>query len=132
MANNGLTFHNGKLLALWEAGLPYEIRVPSLETTGPYLCDGYLDSAFTAHPKVDPMTGELIFFGYALDVAPYLKYGIISARGELLQITPINIPIPSGPHDFAITKNYTILMDLPLRFRPEREKQGLPAWMFET
>ncbi|NEQ38261.1 MAG: 9-cis-epoxycarotenoid dioxygenase [Okeania sp. SIO3I5] len=132
VANNGLIYHNGKLLALWEAGLPYEVRVPSLETIGPYLCDGYLDSAFTAHPKVDPMTGELIFFGYALDAPPYLKYGVISSNGEVLQTVPIDVPVPSGPHDFAITKNYTILMDLPLRFRPEREEQGLPAWMFET
>ncbi|MGB3511407.1 MAG: carotenoid oxygenase family protein [Microcoleaceae cyanobacterium] len=131
VANNGLTYHNGKLLALWEAGLPYTVAVPSLETKEPYLCDGYLDSAVTSHPKVDPMTGELIFFGYALDAAPYLKYGVISSKGELLQTVPINIPVPSGPHDFAITKNYTVLMDLPLRFRPERTEQGLPAWMFE-
>ena len=95
VANNGITFHNGKLLALWEAGVPYEIRIPSLETIGPYLCDGYLDSSFTAHPKVDPRTGELIFFGYALDSLPYLKYGVISSSGELLQTVPISIPVPS-------------------------------------
>ncbi len=131
VSNSSVSYHNGKLLTFWEAGLPYAVEVPSLETIGPYLCDGYLDSTFTSHPKVDPMTGELIFFGYALDAPPYLKYGLISSNGELLQIVPINIPVPSGPHDFAITKNYTILIDLPLRFRPERVEQGLPGWIFE-
>lgn len=131
VANSSVSYHNGKLLAFWEAGLPYAVKAPSLETISPYLCDGYLDSTFTSHPKVDPMTGELIFFGYALDAPPYLKYGVISSNGELLQMVPINIPVPSGPHDFAITKNYTILIDLPLRFRPERVEQGLPGWIFE-
>ncbi|NEN92143.1 MAG: carotenoid oxygenase family protein [Okeania sp. SIO3H1] len=131
VSNSSVSYHNGKLLAFWEAGLPYAVKVPSLETIGPYLCDGYLDSTFTSHPKVDPMTGELIFFGYALDAPPYLKYGVISSHGELLQIVPINIPVPSGPHDFAITKNYTVLIDLPLRFRPERVEKGLPGWIFE-
>ncbi|NEQ74354.1 MAG: 9-cis-epoxycarotenoid dioxygenase [Okeania sp. SIO2C9] len=131
VSNSSVSYHNGKLLSFWEAGLPYAVKVPSLETIGPYLCDGYLDSTFTSHPKVDPMTGELIFFGYALDAPPYLKYGVISSHGELLQIVPINIPVPSGPHDFAITKNYTILIDLPLRFRPERVEKGLPGWIFE-
>lgn len=131
VSNSSVSYHNGKLLAFWEAGLPYAVEVPSLETIGPYLCDGYLDSTFTSHPKVDPMTGELIFFGYALDAPPYLKYGVISSNGELLQIVPINIPVPSGPHDFAITKNYTVFIDLPLRFRPERVEQGLPGWIFE-
>ncbi|NET24276.1 carotenoid oxygenase family protein [Okeania sp. SIO1I7] len=131
VSNSSVSYHNGKLLTFWEAGLPYAVEVPSLETIGPYLCDGYLDSTFTSHPKVDPMTGELIFFGYALDAPPYLKYGVISSHGELLQIVPINIPVPSGPHDFAITKNYTVLIDLPLRFRPERVEKGLPGWIFE-
>lgn len=35
-------------------------------------------------------------------------------------------------HDFAITENYTIFMDLPLTFRRERLEKGEPALMFES
>ncbi len=65
-ANTALAWHHGKLLALWEGGPPHEIKVPSLETVGPYTFGGKLKHAFTAHPKVDPKTGELMFFGYSL------------------------------------------------------------------
>ena len=35
-------------------------------------------------------------------------------------------------HDFAIAEHYTIFMDLPLTFRPERIERGEPGLMFES
>jgi carotenoid cleavage dioxygenase len=34
-------------------------------------------------------------------------------------------------HDFAVTEHYTVFMDLPLTFRPERLKRGEPVLAFE-
>lgn len=119
------------MLALNEGGKPHAIKLPELETIGEYSYNGKLISAFTAHPKVDPVTGEMIFFGYSVFVPPYLQYSVVSAQGELLRTVPIDLPIGVMMHDFAITENYTIFMDLPLTFSRERSQRGEPVMMFE-
>ena len=129
-ANTALILHAGQLLALCEAGTPYAIKVPELETIGEYTYNGKLASAFTAHPKVDPETGEMMFFGRAL-TPPYCKYGVVSPQGELLQTVTIDIPMAVFMHDFAITQKYTIFMDLPLTISDERMERGEPWVMFE-
>ncbi|MBD2242470.1 carotenoid oxygenase family protein [Nostoc sp. FACHB-888] len=130
-ANTALVWHAGQMLALNEGGKPHAIKLPELDTIGEYTYNGKLTSAFTAHPKVDPVTGEMIFFGYSLFVPPYLQYSVVSAQGELLWTVPIDLPIGVMMHDFAITENYTIFMDLPLTFKPERSQRGEPVMMFE-
>jgi carotenoid cleavage dioxygenase len=130
-ANTALVWHGGQLLALWEAGEPHAIQVPSLNTIGPYTYRGKLASAFTAHPKVDPVTGEMMFFGYSLATAPFLQYSVVSAQGELFRTVPIDLPMGVMMHDFAVTEHYTIFMDLPLTFSLERMQRGEPALLFE-
>ena len=129
-ANTALVWHAGQLLALWEGGAPHAIRVPELKTIGEYTYNGKLVSAVTAHPKVDPVTGEMMFFGYGF-APPYLQYSVVSPEGELLQTEPIDIPMAVMMHDFAITEDYTIFMDLPLTFSKERMKRGEPMMKFE-
>ncbi|QKQ76149.1 carotenoid oxygenase family protein [Nostoc sp. TCL240-02] len=130
-ANTALVWHAGQMLALNEGGKPHAIKLPELETIGEYSYNGKLISAFTAHPKVDPVTGEMIFFGYSLFTPPYLQYSVVSAQGELLRTVPIDLSIGVMMHDFAITENYTIFMDLPLTFSAERSQRGEPVMMFE-
>jgi carotenoid cleavage dioxygenase-like enzyme len=129
-ANTALVWHAGQLYATWEGGAPYAIKVPELETIGEYTYGGMLISAFTAHPKVDPVTGEMMFFGYS-STPPYLQYSVVSPTGELLQTVPIDLPIGVMMHDFAITEDYTIFMDLPLTVSHERMQRGEPMMMFE-
>ncbi len=131
-ANTALVWHCDRLLALWEGGEPHAIEVPALETVGPYTYGNQLKSAFTAHPKIDAVTGEMMFFGYSVAQPPYLQYSVVSAEGKLLQTVPIDLPVGVMMHDFAITENYTIFMDLPITFRLERMKRGEPALMFES
>jgi carotenoid cleavage dioxygenase-like enzyme len=130
-ANTALVWHAGQFLALWEGGAPHVIKLPNLETNGLYTYNDKLVSAFTAHPKVDPVTGEMMFFGYSLAGPPYLHYGVISAAGELLRTVPIDLSMGVMMHDFAITEHYTIFMDLPLTFNPVRMQRGEPVLMFE-
>ncbi|HEY9871969.1 MAG TPA: carotenoid oxygenase family protein [Candidatus Obscuribacterales bacterium] len=131
VANTALVWHAGRFLAVWEGGEPHAIELPSLNTIGSYNFEGKLISPFTAHPKVDATTGEMMFFGYSVAVPPYLQYGVVSAQGELLRTVPIELPVGVMMHDFAITENYTIFMDLPLTFRLQRMQRGEPAFMFE-
>jgi carotenoid cleavage dioxygenase-like enzyme len=129
--NTALVWHAGKFLALWEGGAPHHTHLPDLDTVGEYNFHGKLISPFTAHPKVDPVTGEMIFFGYWF-APPFLHYGVVSAAGEIVRMVPIELPMAVMMHDCAITENYTIFMDLPLTFSPERVQRGEPMMMFEN
>merc|ERR1719460_1317738 len=64
LANTAMVFHAGRLLCLEEGSKPWHLSVPSLDTVGRFTFDGHLHHNFTAHPKVCPDTGELMFFGY--------------------------------------------------------------------
>jgi len=129
-ANTALVWHAGQLLATWEGGAPHAVTLPQLETKGEYTYNGKLASAFTAHPKVDPVTGEMMFFGYSF-APPFLQYSVVSPQGELLRTIPLDLPVGVMMHDFAITTNYTLFMDLPLTFNPARMQRGEPGLMFE-
>ncbi|XP_010552739.1 PREDICTED: carotenoid 9,10(9',10')-cleavage dioxygenase 1 isoform X1 [Tarenaya hassleriana] len=120
-ANTALIYHHGKLLALQEADKPYVVKVledGDLQTVGMMDYDKRLTHSFTAHPKVDPVTGEMFTFGYS-HKAPYITYRVISKDGVMHNPVPITIPEPIMMHDFAITENYAIFMDLPMHFRPK-------------
>ena len=57
--------HAGKFFALKEDSPPVEMDPFTLETIGEYTFGGdFTSEAFTAHPKIDPRTGELVFYGY--------------------------------------------------------------------
>lgn len=51
---------------------------------------------------MDASTGELMYFGYALDAPPYVTYGVLDATGAKVHTTPIPIRKPQMMHDFAI------------------------------
>ena len=118
-ANTDLVFHNGAVLALWyQCGLPYRLDPRSLETLGAEDLRGKLARRVSAHAKVDAATGELLCFDYATQ-PPYLVHHVVSARGELVRSTEIEVPGPRLPHDMAFTEHYSILMDLPLFWDPQ-------------
>jgi carotenoid cleavage dioxygenase len=129
--NTALVWHDGQLLTLMEGAEPHAIALPGLTTLGTYDFCGKLISAFTAHPKVDEKTGEMMFFGYNPMSAPYVQYSLVSKEGELQFTRPIEIPRGIMMHDFAITEHYTIFMDQPLTFSVERAMKGGPVLAFE-
>lgn len=123
-ANTHVIHHAGKILALEEAHLPWEVAT-DLETVGIYDFDSKLATPMTAHPKVCSQTGEMMFFAYGL-FPPYLTYHRVSASGELIQTEEITVPSGTMMHDFNITENYVIWMDLPAVWDIENAGQGLP------
>ncbi|XP_044491231.1 carotenoid 9,10(9',10')-cleavage dioxygenase 1-like [Mangifera indica] len=133
--NTALIYHHKKLLALSEGDKPYAIRVledGDLQTLGMVDYDKRLQHSFTAHPKVDPYTGEMFTFGYS-HVPPYITYRVISKDGFMHDPVPITISEPIMMHDFAITENYAIFMDLPLYFRPkEMVKENKLIFAFDA
>ena len=107
--------HAGRLLSLGEVGLPFELDPTDLSTIGPVDFGGRLAGNFTAHPKVDPVTGDLHAFGYNF-AAPYLTYYVVNATGSLTSVQDVDIPAATMMHDFAITDKDVIFMDLPVAF----------------
>lgn len=115
VANTALMWHGDRLLALWEGGQPHQIDPVTLETVGAVDFNGGLTSPFTAHPKRDPQTNELFFIGYRT-TPPFVTYGIVSPESEIVHTQPIEIPQPVMMHDFAITENHAVFLDVPMVF----------------
>lgn len=130
-ANTALVVHHRKLLALWEAGAPHEIALPSLETVGPCSFGGALDGPFTAHPKVDPRTGELLFFGYDLLSAPHLRYGEARRDGTVAFVRDVALEKGTMIHDFAITERFAVIAVFPFPFELDRAMQGESPFVFD-
>ncbi len=118
-ANTNIIAHAGVILALYEVGLPYQVT-PELETIGQWDFQGNIEQSMTAHPKLDPKTGELHFFRYSLLNPPYLTYYVANRQGEIIRTLPIDLPQAALIHDMAMTKNYVIFFHCPLVFEMQR------------
>ena len=112
-ANTHIIKHADKFLALEEAHLPWEVD-ENLETKGAYDFSGKLKGAMTAHPRICPKTGELLFFSYSVMSEPYLTYYRVNPAGTLVQIEPIELPRAVMMHDWNVTENHVVFMDLPI------------------
>lgn len=122
VANTHVIGHAGKVLALEEGSFPYVLD-KDIETVGYDTYEGKLTTAMTAHPKICPETGELLFFGYS-SLPPYLTYHRVNAAGELVQSTEITVGGPTMMHDFVVSRNHSIFMDLPAVFDMELAMAG--------
>ena len=117
-ANTSVLWWGNRLLALCEGGLPYRLDPGTLETLGE---DLFTDrtigesgvSFFSAHPKRDPETGDLFNIGLTISVPQAIEVYKCSAAGELLQRAKVPLKEFTFVHDFAITKNYIVLLMPP-------------------
>jgi carotenoid cleavage dioxygenase len=122
-ANTHLVNHAGKTLALVESSLPYEIT-NDLETVGAYDFGGKLVDSMTAHPKICPTTGEMHFFGYGNILEPHVTYHRADANGELTVNRPLDVKALTMMHDFALTAEHVVFMDLPIVFNLDVAMKG--------
>mgnify|MGYP003321063021 FL=1 len=133
LANTAIVSHAGKLLALEEAHAPFEFDPHTLESIGSHTFEGKLQGPVTAHPKVDPKTGELLFFGYMADgfFSDTIRFTAVSKDGKITKSEIIKAPFPSMVHDFYATENYIIIPVFPLTGDFERVINGGPAFAWE-
>ncbi len=121
-ANTNIIRHADRYLALMEGSHPTEIT-RELATVGEYDFDGRLEGPMTAHPKFDPDTGEMLFFGYS-PFPPFLRFHTVSAEGELTHSTEVPIGRSVMMHDFVTTPNHVVFFDLPALFDGEALMSG--------
>jgi carotenoid cleavage oxygenase len=114
-ANTHVIRHAGTTLALVESGFPHALS-PELDRARVHDFDSALSSPMTAHPKVDPDTGELVFFGVDVFGPPYLRYHVVDAAGQLTRTEAIGIPRATMIHDFGVTATRAVFLDQPVIF----------------
>ncbi len=88
-ANTNVIGHAGKLYALKEDSPAVVMDPVTLETLGYWDFDGKMTGeTFTAHPKIDPLTGQMIAFGYAAKglLTRDIVYYEISPQGDLVRV----------------------------------------------
>ncbi len=132
VANTNILWHANKLLALEEGHGPIEIDPLSLETIGPWSFDGKLPRNMTAHPKIDPASGEMLFFANFPTgrITNDIGFYVANAAGDLFRSQLIQAPFPALIHDFAITTDFVIFVVCPVTVSIKRARAGGPpiAW----
>lgn len=132
-ANTNIVWHGGKLLALEEGHAPFELDPDTLESKGTWTFEDKLKGPMTAHPKMDPETGEMLFFGYMADgpLGDGLSYQVIDKQGRLTRTDHFKAPYASMVHDFITTDKHVIFPIFPLTASLERAMSGGPAFAWE-
>lgn len=126
--------HHGKLYALKEDAHPYEIDPNTLETLGPWNFDGdYKAQTFSAHPKVDPVTGDMICYGYEATglCTDDLWIYVVSPQGKVTKEYRVKVPYVSTLHDMVLTQKYLIFPVYGYVTSMERLRAGHLHWAWD-
>lgn len=131
-ANTHVINHRNYILALKEDSPPSALDLLTLETVVPtYTFDDQLPSkTFTAHPKVDSVTGNMVAFGYEAEghgsnVVSMFEF---SPAGELVWDAKVTVPYVGLLHDFAVTEHFIVFYVMPLVFDQDQMDAGGIHW----
>ncbi len=134
-ANTHIIYHNNLLLALKEDSPPVAMDPLTLDTVEEvYTFNGQLESkTFTAHPKLDSETGNMIAFGYeargfATDDVNIFEY---TPDGKRVWDAWIKVPYIGLLHDFAVTQKHIVFYVIPLALDMEQMKRGGIHWSWD-
>jgi carotenoid cleavage oxygenase len=130
-ANTTVIQHAGTTLALVEAGGSAYSLSDTLETVGVWDFRGTLPGGYTAHPKLNPGTGDLHAISYRFDRPGRVQYSVVDPRGSATRV--IDVPVQGSPlvHDMGLTKRHVVVLDLPVEFDLGRAMKavGMPDWL---
>jgi carotenoid cleavage dioxygenase-like enzyme len=119
--------HAGQYLALAESARPFRVT-RELTTLGPWDFGGGLPQGICAHPKIDPVTGELVVFRYGF-APPYLTWATVGPDGAVSQREQaIDLDRPHMIHDFGVTEQYVILFVCPAVFDATGAAAAVLQW----
>ncbi len=129
--NTNVLGHAGDTWALVEAG-GYPVRInEELETIAHDPFGGTLKGGFSAHPHLDPETGEMHAICYEGTDAHIIRHVVVDAAGKVRREEPIRVSDGPSIHDCMITRHFVIILDLPVTFSMKTLLAGHPfpyAW----
>jgi 8'-apo-carotenoid 13,14-cleaving dioxygenase len=123
LANTNIIYHAGQRLAVVEGGnLPVHLD-NNLDTVARTNFGGTLPGGLSAHPRLDADTGELHAAVYS-PLWEHIQHVVIDRSGVVTRA--LNVPVVGQPmvHDCMITKNYLIILDLPVLLDMEAATNG--------
>lgn len=103
VSNTSVILEYGRLLSLWEGGPPMALDPGDLRTLGIETFNGIVNT-FSAHPKVDPESGELFNFGIEYGAQTTLTPYRLN-KGIVTRLPTIDLPFPVMNHDFVLTRS---------------------------
>lgn len=118
--NTNVAQIGGRTWALVEAGsYPVELSDDLEEQTyNPF--DDTLVGSFTAHPHLDPLTGESHAICYEGADQTIVRHVVVSAEGKVVREEPIRVKHGPSIHDCAITARFVLVFDLPVTFSTKK------------
>jgi len=133
IANTNIVWHAQKLLALEEGHAPFQMNPDTLESIGAWTFDDKLVGPMTAHPKIDPETGEMLFFGYNATglISEDMSFHVVDTHGKLVRSETFRAPYAAMVHDFMVTRDHVIFPIMPLTGSMERAMRGAPVYAWE-
>lgn len=124
--NTNVLAHAGTTWALVEAG-GFPVRIDEeLNTIAHDPFGGTLKGSFTAHPHLDPLTGEMHAICYAATQPDMIRHVVIDKDGKVRREEPVTVAHGPSIHDCMITRNYVLIFDLPVTFSMKTLLAGHP------
>ena len=128
--------HHGKLFALREDSIPYELDTVTLETLGVarFGRQPLRSKTMTAHPKIDPVTGEWWSYGQFSQkrLEGEMSLHVIDKDGNVIREEEFTLPYPGMTHDWAVTREHLIFHILPYTVDVARVKAGGDFYAFDV
>ena len=125
----------GALYATKEDGLPHRMDPNTLETLGPTDFGGaWKSQTFTAHPKVDAVSGEMAAFGYEASglCSRDVFLAIFDRSGGITREWSFEVPYTSMLHDMALTREHVIIPGGGCVTSSERLHEGKIHWAWDS
>ena len=124
--NTNVIGHAGATWAIVEAGGHPARLGDELQTIAHDPFGGTLTHAFSAHPHLDPATGELHAICYHSRVQDQVWHVVVGADGRVRREEPVAVQHGPSIHDCMITPRFVIVLDLPVTFSMKTLLAGYP------
>lgn len=118
--------HADRTLALIEGGMAIYELSDELDTIGSCGFDGTLSGGYTAHPHIDPYTGEMHAVSHSFGHPNTVQYSVIGTDGRARRTVDIGVHGPTAMHDFTLTEKFVVFYDLPVTFDVPKLIRSIP------